>query len=107
MVKSWNEGIVKIDGVDFTVIEDVISAITGIPIMGKKFYRDRKIAGQAVVEFTKDQEEKKGVGEERNSLSSELYTYSMVLALEKMRKIGGNERDILNLLKDINLYGMY
>ena len=37
MVKSWNEGIVKIDGVDFIVMEDVISTITGIPILGNKF----------------------------------------------------------------------
>lgn len=61
MVKSWNEEIVKIDGVDFMVMEDVISAMTGIPIMGKKFYRDRKIYGQAMVEFTKDLEEKKAL----------------------------------------------
>lgn len=61
MVKSWNEGIDKIDGVDFMVMEDVISAVTSIPIMGKKFYRDRKISGQAVVEFTKDLEEKKAL----------------------------------------------
>ena len=56
MVKSWNEGIVKIDGVEFTMTEDVISVVTRIPIMGKKFYKDQKISGQAVVEFTKDQE---------------------------------------------------
>ena len=59
MVKSYNEGILKIDRVDFMVTEDVISMVTGIPIMGNKFYRDRKIFGQEVVEFTKDLKEKK------------------------------------------------
>ena len=59
MVKRWNEEIVKIDGVDFIVIEDFISIITCIPILEKKFYKDRKIWGQAELEFTKDQEGKK------------------------------------------------
>ena len=45
MVKSWNEGIVKIYGMDFMVEEDVISTMTNIPIMGSKFYRDKRILG--------------------------------------------------------------
>ena len=44
MVKSWNEGIVKIDGVDFMMTKDVIYIVTSIPILGKKFYRDKKIS---------------------------------------------------------------
>ena len=31
MVKRWTEGIVKNDGVDFTVMEDVIFNVIGIP----------------------------------------------------------------------------
>ena len=61
MVERWNEGIVKIDGVNFMVMEDVIFVVASIPIMGKKLYIDRKILGQAVVEFTKDLEEKKAL----------------------------------------------
>ena len=45
MVKSWNKGQVKIDTVDFMVMEEVISTMTGITIIGEKFYRDRKISG--------------------------------------------------------------
>ena len=33
--------------------------VTSIPIVGKKFYRNWKISGQVLVEFTKNQEEKK------------------------------------------------
>ena len=40
MLKSWNEGMVKIDGVEFSVTKEVISTI-----IGKKFYRDQKISG--------------------------------------------------------------
>ena len=59
MVKKWNEGTVETDGVDFTIIEEIISHVTGISIAGTNFYRDRKISGQAVMEFTKNLEEKK------------------------------------------------
>ena len=45
MVKSWNEGIIKIDGADFMVTKEVISMVNSIPIIGKKFYRDRNILG--------------------------------------------------------------
>ena len=54
IVKNWNEGTVEIDGVEFSVMEEIISHVTGIPITGKKFYRDRKIFGQAVAKFTKN-----------------------------------------------------
>ena len=43
------------------VMEEVISTLTGIPIIGKKFYRDRQIFGKVVIEFTKDVEEKKAL----------------------------------------------
>ena len=39
-IKNWNEGMVKIDGVEFSIMEEIISQITGIPIIGNKFYRD-------------------------------------------------------------------
>lgn len=61
MVKRWNEGIFKIDGVDFMMMEDFISVVTDIPIMGKKFYRNINILGLVVGEFTKDLEEKKAL----------------------------------------------
>ena len=49
---------VKIDAVEFSITEEIISHIIGIPIIGKKFYGDQKVSGQAVMEFTKNQEEK-------------------------------------------------
>ena len=49
---------VEIDGMEFSVTEEIISHVTGIPIIGKKFYKDRKVSGKVVVEFTKNQEEK-------------------------------------------------
>ena len=49
---------VKIEGVEFSITEEIISQVTSIPIIGKKFYRDRKVSRHVVVEFTKNQEEK-------------------------------------------------
>ena len=69
MVKSPNEGIVKTDGVDFTVMEEIICTIMGISMIGKTFYRDRHISRQVVIEFTKDKE---GFSEERYLLPVEL-----------------------------------
>ena len=59
MVKSWKEGEVKIDGIDFQVNEGAIVEVMGIPIEGIKFYRDKKISLSTVKEFAKNAKEKK------------------------------------------------
>ena len=41
MVKNQNEGMVEINGVEFSITEEIISHITDIPFIGKKFYRDQ------------------------------------------------------------------
>ena len=61
MVKCWNKGIVKIDGVDFMVTKEVIFEVMGIHIIGQKFHRYSWISRQAVIKFTKDVEEKKAL----------------------------------------------
>ena len=53
MVKNQTEGMVEIDRLEFSVMKEIISHVTDIPIIGKKFYRDQKVSGQAVAEFTK------------------------------------------------------
>ena len=61
MVKRWNEGIVKINGADFTMMEEVIYMVTTIPIIGKKLYKDGKISRYVAIEFVKDVEEMKAL----------------------------------------------
>lgn len=58
MVKNWNKGMVEINGVKFSIMEEINSHVIGIPIIGKKFYKDRKLSGWVVMKFTKNQEEK-------------------------------------------------
>lgn len=44
MVKTWREGKMKIDGVDFQVNEGDIAEMINSPNQGIKFYRDKKIS---------------------------------------------------------------
>jgi hypothetical protein len=59
IVKTWKEGRVKINGVSFQITEEVVAAVTKIPMEGIKFFRDKKLSMIAVNDFVKSPEEKK------------------------------------------------
>lgn len=59
MVKSWKDGKVKIDGIDFQVNEGVIAEVIDSPNQGIKLFRDKKISLNVVKDFTKDAKEMK------------------------------------------------
>ncbi len=54
MVNSWNNGKVKVNGVSFQITKEVVAEVTGIPMEGSKFYRDKKLSSNAVKEFVKN-----------------------------------------------------
>lgn len=58
MVRTWKDGRITIVGIEFMVNEDVIVEVIGIPIVGIKFYRDKKISAAVVKEFAKDDKER-------------------------------------------------
>jgi hypothetical protein len=53
MVNSWKDGKVKVNGVLFQIIEEVVVEVTGIPMEGFKFYRDKELSSNAVKDFVK------------------------------------------------------
>ena len=59
MVKTWRDGKLKIDGVDFQVNEGVVTKVINSPNQGIKFYRDKKISLNAVKDFANDAKEMK------------------------------------------------
>lgn len=59
MVKSWKDGKVKIDGIDFQENERVITEVIDSPNQGIKFYRNKEIALNVVKYFSKDTKEMK------------------------------------------------
>ena len=57
MVNSWNNGRVKVNGVSFQITEEVVAEVTGIPMEGFKFYRDKKLSSNAIKDFVKNSKE--------------------------------------------------
>lgn len=62
MVNSWNNGKVKVNGVYFQITEDVVAEVTGIPMEGHKFFRDKKMSSNAIKDFVKNTEELNKLG---------------------------------------------
>lgn len=57
MVNSWNNGKVKVNGVSFQITEEVVAEVTGIPMEGFKFYRDKKLSSNAIKDLMKNSAE--------------------------------------------------
>ena len=53
MVKSWKDSKVKVNDTYFQITEEVIAAISEIPMEGIKFFRDKKMSLSAVDTFLK------------------------------------------------------
>lgn len=54
MVNSWNNGRVKVNKVSFQITEEVVAEVTGIPMEGFKFHRDKKLSSNVVKDFMKN-----------------------------------------------------
>lgn len=54
---KWNEGTLNIGSQNFTIIEEIISNMSGILIVRRKFYRDQRFSNAAIEEFPKDPSE--------------------------------------------------
>ena len=61
MVESWKDGRVKVNGVYFRIMEEVIAIVTEIPTEGFKFFRDKKLSANAVREFVESEKELKAL----------------------------------------------
>lgn len=61
MVNSWKDRRVKVNGVAFQIIEEVISLMSKILTEGFKFYRDKKLSVDAIKDFAKKMEERNGL----------------------------------------------
>ena len=59
MINSWKAGRVKVDGVSYQVLVDLIAQITKIPNMGFNFYREKKLSATTIKDFIKGNEEMK------------------------------------------------
>ena len=59
MVKTWKDGKVKVNGTYFQITEEVIAAVTDIPMEGIKFFRDNKLSLSVVDTFVKTPMERK------------------------------------------------
>ena len=59
MVESWKDDRVKVNGVFFFIMEEVIASITEIPIEGFKFFRDNKLLANVVRDFVESEKELK------------------------------------------------
>ena len=57
MVNSWNKGKVKVNGVYFQITEEVVAEVTGMPMEGHKFFRDKKLSSNAIKDFVKNTKE--------------------------------------------------
>ena len=62
MVNSWNNGKVKVNGTYFQITEEVVAEVTGLPMEGHKFFRDKKMSANAVKDFVKNTEELNNLG---------------------------------------------
>ena len=58
MVNSWKDGKVKVNGVSFQVIEEVVATISRISLEGFKFFRDKKLSMNALKDFVKTSKDK-------------------------------------------------
>ena len=59
MVETWHNGKVKIDGVSHQITEGLIAEVTGFPLEGMSFFRDRKMSANAANDFVKNDKEKR------------------------------------------------
>ncbi len=57
MVNSWKDGRVKVNGINFLITEEVISAITNILMVGFKFFREKKLSASLVKDFVDNSKE--------------------------------------------------
>ncbi len=61
MVGSWKDDRVKLNGVSFMIIEEVILTVSKILIKDFNFFRDKKLSANTVQDFVKDMEELKAL----------------------------------------------
>ena len=54
MVSSWKDSRVKVNGVSFLIIEEVVLTVTEIPVEGFKFFRDKELSSNVVKDFVKN-----------------------------------------------------
>ena len=86
MVKSWNNGKVKVNGVYFQITEEVVAEVTGIPVEGHKFFRDKKLSSNAIKDFVKNTEELNKLGKKETFFVTEtikkLWRYVLYAVIE-------------------------
>lgn len=56
--KGWEDGEIILFGRKVAINEQLIAEVTGLPMDGIKFYRDRKLSDQVVLKFPKFEKEK-------------------------------------------------
>ncbi|XP_059076564.1 ATP-dependent RNA helicase drs1-like [Cryptomeria japonica] len=52
--KNWKKGKINIGGRKVEIYEGMITEVTGMPMEGRKFYRDRKLIEAAIKRFSKE-----------------------------------------------------
>ena len=53
MVNFWKDNKVKVNGISFLIIEEVVAMVIEIPMEGFKFFRDKKLSVNVVKDFVR------------------------------------------------------